>query len=280
MPAPIRRERRASLSAAVATVAAAQLDVSGGWQPTDTRVRPSTGIRCDAARLEFAIGSRASAATQRCQSIEASRLAPTDIRIVAQLPNPNTRVTLLGRLRDQPDDQSTWSEFVDWYGRMIYAWCRTWGLQESDTQEVTQEVFLKLAVRMREFRYDPNGSFRAWLKTITHHAWQDYLGKQRRPGAGSGSDTVADRLADLPAQDDLAHRLELACDEELLREAAVRVRLRVEPRTWDAFELTAKEGRSGADAAAQLNMKVATVFVARSKVQRMLREEVARLERV
>jgi hypothetical protein len=49
----------------------------------------------------------------------------------------------------------------------------------------------------------------------------------------------------------------------------VRVRLRVE---------AALEGRSGAEAARQLGMKVATVFVARSKVQKMLAEEVHKLD--
>ena len=63
------------------------------------------------------------------------------------------------------------------------------------------------------------------------------------------------------------------------RKQPPRVRLRVEPRTWDAFQLLAIEGRSGAEVAQRLQMKVATVFVARSKVQRMLREEVSRLDR-
>jgi RNA polymerase sigma-70 factor (ECF subfamily) len=53
----------------------------------------------------------------------------------------------------------------------------------------------------------------------------------------------------------------------------------VEPRTWEAFELLAIQGCTGAEAASRLKMKVATVFVARSKVQRMLREELARLDR-
>ena len=38
------------------------------------------------------------------------------------------------------------------------------------------------------------------------------------------------------------------------------------------------QGQSGAEAAAALGMKVATVFVARSKVQKMLQEEVRKLE--
>ena len=52
----------------------------------------------------------------------------------------------------------------------------------------------------------------------------------------------------------------------------------MQPHTWDAFRLTALEGLSGAEAGKQLDMKVATVFVAKSKVQRMLQEEMQRLE--
>lgn len=194
-------------------------------------------------------------------------------------PNSATRVTLLGRLRADPNDQESWAEFTAWYGARIYAWSRAWGLQPADAQEVTQEVFLKLSQRLRDFSYDPARSFRAWLKTVTHHTWQDYAARQRKPGAGSGGESAFERLAAVPAQDDLARRLDEACDEELLREAAARVQLRVEPRTWQAFEMLAKDGRSGAETGALLGMKVATVFVARSKVQRMLREEVARLDR-
>jgi RNA polymerase sigma-70 factor (ECF subfamily) len=86
-------------------------------------------------------------------------------------------------------------------------------------------------------------------------------------------------LAAIEARNDLSKRLSEVYDEEVLREAAARVRLRIEPRTWDAFQLLAIEGRSGVEAAKRLGMKVATVFVARSKVQRMLCQEVARLER-
>src|SRR5262245_37065335 len=189
-----------------------------------------------------------------------------------------TRPTLLGRLRVNPNDEVAWAEFVESYGRKIYEWCRAWGLQESDAQEVTQDVFVNLSVRMREFRYDPARSFRAWLKTVTRHAWHDYLVRQRRPGRGSGSESAVDRLEQVAAQDDLVRRIDETSDEELLKEASVRVQLRVEPHTWKAFELLALEGCSGADVATRLGMKVATVFVARSKVQRMLREELQRIE--
>ena len=121
-------------------------------------------------------------------------------------------------------------------------------------------------------------SFRAWLKTVTHNAWQDYLTRQNKPGRATGTESAFERLAAIEARDDLTRRLSEAFDEELLKEAAARVQLRVEPRTWDAFRLLAIEGRSGADVAERLDMKVATVYVARSKLQRMLREEVMRLD--
>jgi RNA polymerase sigma factor (sigma-70 family) len=191
---------------------------------------------------------------------------------------PRTSPTLLGRLRRVPADQSAWAEFVERYGRTIYGWCRLWGLQDADSQDVTQMVLARLADKMRVFAYDPTRSFRGWLRTLAHHAWSDFVSDRRRAGTGSGDTDVLDRLHTVEARDDLARQLDEACERDLLEEAMGRVRLRVEPRTWDAFRLLALDGRSGADAAAQLGMKVATVFVARSKVQRMIQEEAGRLD--
>jgi RNA polymerase sigma factor (sigma-70 family) len=189
-----------------------------------------------------------------------------------------TSPTLLGRLRLAPTDQAAWDAFVHRYGRKIYSWCREWRLQESDAQDVTQAVLLKLADKMRNFTYDPAGSFRGWLKTVTRHTWSDLRGAQQRHGRGSGDSDVLSQLHSVEAREDLVKCLEEEFDQELLEEATARVRLRVAPHTWEAFRLVALEHRSGAEAAAELGMKVATVFVAKSKVQKMLREEVRRLE--
>jgi RNA polymerase sigma-70 factor (ECF subfamily) len=189
-----------------------------------------------------------------------------------------TRITLLGRLRRDPTNQAAWAEFVDHYGVKIFAWCRKWNLQESDAQDVTQNVLLKLARKMAEFTYDPSRSFRAWLKTLTHHAWSDFLESRARPGRGSGDSHTEDILHSVAARDDLVRQLEEEFDRELLEEAMQRVRLRVAPQTWQAFTLTALEGLSGAAAAERIPMQVAQVFVAKRRVQNMLREEVARLE--
>jgi RNA polymerase sigma-70 factor (ECF subfamily) len=189
-----------------------------------------------------------------------------------------TRVTLLGRLRRDPANQAAWREFVDHYGRKVYGWCRDWGLQDADARDVTQDVLVKLAAKMRDFAYDPTRSFRAWLKTVAHHAWHDFLEARRRPGLGTGDSRVADRLLSEEARDDLVRQLDAAFDRELLAQAVARVRLRVEPQTWEAFRLTTEEGLSGAEAAARIGMQVAQVFVAKRRVKLLLREEVAALD--
>jgi RNA polymerase sigma factor (sigma-70 family) len=189
-----------------------------------------------------------------------------------------TSVSLLGRLRQQPGDQAAWEAFVDRYGPKIFAWCRRWGLQEADAQDVTQDVLLKLAQKIGSFQYDPARSFRAWLKTLTQHAWSDFLDGRKRARLYPGQLTQDSPLETLPAREDLVQRLDAAFEQELLQEAMLRVQLRVKPHTWEAFRLQALEGLSGAEVAARLDLSVTSVFVARSRVQQMLQKEVEKLD--
>jgi RNA polymerase sigma factor (sigma-70 family) len=188
-----------------------------------------------------------------------------------------TSVTLLGRLRQQGTDQGAWVEFVRRYGPRICGWCRQWGLQEADAQDIAQDVLVKLAAKLRTFEYDPTRSFRGWLKTLTHHAWRDYVDDRHRNYAGTGQ-APWEQLESHAAGEDLIARLEEEFDRELADEAMARVQVRVAPHTWEAFRLTAMEDMSGADAAARLDMTVAMVFIAKSRVQKMIRAEVERLE--
>jgi RNA polymerase sigma-70 factor (ECF subfamily) len=194
------------------------------------------------------------------------------------LGNSATSDTLLLRLQQTPADQAAWSDFVTQYGQRIQVWCRQWGLQEADAQDVAQAVLLKLLRAMQAFRYDPSQEFRGWLKTVTHHAWQDLV-RVRRPIAAGGDPGDDGPLQALAARDDIAGRLEGAYEQELLGKALARVRPRVRGRTWEAFRLTAFEGLSGAEAAARVGMPVVSIYKARSNVQKMLEAEVRRLER-
>ncbi len=187
----------------------------------------------------------------------------------------HTSISLLARVREDPRNEEAWGEFVRRYRPKILGWCREWGLQEADADDVTQIVLAKLAEKMRDFRYDPAGSFRAWLRTVTYHAWSDFVAGERRE---TGKRRGAGRLETAEARADLQRQLEEAFDRELLEVAMEQVRQRVAPTTWEAFRLTAVEGLSGAEAAQRVGMPVAHVFVAKHRVQKLLQEEVRQRE--
>lgn len=191
-----------------------------------------------------------------------------------------TSSTLLLRLRDL-DDQEAWSEFLERYTPRIYQWCRRYNLQESDASDVTQEVLGKLLRAMRSFEYDPKrGSFRGWLKTVTNNAIRDFVGTLKNPVRGSGDTLMHRNLAAIQDPDALAalaEAIEAEAEQELLMEAESRVKIRVQPHTWMAYELTARDQIKAAEAADRIGMQVSEVYVARSRVIKMLRQEVERL---
>ena len=193
---------------------------------------------------------------------------------MAEWSDSRTSLTLLETLRQTPKDAAAWERFDLRYRPMIYGWCREWGLQGADAEDVTQEVLAKLTEKLGQFRYDPSRCFRAWLKTITQHAWSDAIAGRYR-----GSDSrIIQRLESLEARADLRRRFEETFDRELMEMAINKVQRRVTSPTWEAFRLTALEGLSGAEASRQLNSSVASVFVSKHRVQKLLKEEVRRLE--
>jgi len=194
---------------------------------------------------------------------------------------PTTSLSLLERLRHSPDDTAAWVDFVDRYGTLIYDWCRRWNLQDADAKDVTQAVLIRLVRGLKTFQYVPGRSFRGWLWTVAHNAWQDFVTSRRRSkltGIGDSSESGDDPLDAVVCRDDIMARLDREFDQELLAEAQARVRIRVEPKTWDAFCLSAEGDVPAAEAAKRLGMTVAAAFKAKSKVLRMLREEIRRLE--
>ena len=187
--------------------------------------------------------------------------------------NPlDTSVSLLERLQQEQFDQAAWREFVDRYGRLLLHWSRKWGADVAEAHDVTQEVLLSLVRQMRDFRYDPARSFRAWLKTVTHRTWAKLREERMRCEAPGGSRFAA-LFDSLPARENLALLLEQQAERELLDIAIQRVRGRVQPHTWDAFQLLALEECSGEEVSTRLGLPLSSVYVARHNVNKMLREE-------
>ena len=193
--------------------------------------------------------------------------------------NAITKITLLRRINENPTDQSNWSEFVNVYSPIIRTWCLHWGLQESDAFDVTQNVLFRLTSRLPNFQYDKSKSFRGWLKTLTHHAWHDFVTETGYRNRGSGDSGVYDRLQSTEARIDLTARVEATFDQELLQIAIDTVKAKVAPATWDAFRMTAFEGILPQDAADKLGIRVSQVYLAKHRVQKQLQDAIVSLER-
>jgi RNA polymerase sigma-70 factor (ECF subfamily) len=191
--------------------------------------------------------------------------------------DPRTSLSLLDRLRDDETAEVAWSEFLARYSRVLYRWCRRWGLQASDAEDVTQETLLAIARQIKHFRYDPGRSFRAWMKTIAYRSWIRVVEHSSRQVATGGS-AAMEALASVVARDDLARSCEVQARQVLLEQALERARCRVSPVTWEAFRLTALEGHAGGEVARQLGLTIGDVYNARWRVQKFLRQEAEHLD--
>ena len=190
----------------------------------------------------------------------------------------STRVTLLHRLNQDPSDQMSWAEFVRFYGPVIRGWLVHFGLQEADALDVAQNVLMRLTQKLPQFKYDPSKSFRGWLKTLTHHAWHDFVTEAGYRTRGSGDTSVLNQLQSVEAHEDLAARIEATFDKELLEMALVRARTRVADTTWQAFKLAALDGVAPQAVADQLGVRVSQVYLAKHRVQKLVQEEIRAIE--
>jgi len=193
-----------------------------------------------------------------------------------------TRVSLLLRIRDD-DGRSrseAWFEFVERYGRLIHDWCLHRQLQPADAEDVTQEVLVRLARALKTFEYNPELTFRGWLRRVTENALADFFRDKGRRAKMKQSDSTLETLKDAEARADLVQRLEQSFDLELFERAAAMVQKRVETRRWQAWHLTAIEKMAVEDVSQQLQMKVPTVYSSRYQVQKKISEELQRLEHI
>jgi RNA polymerase sigma-70 factor (ECF subfamily) len=188
-----------------------------------------------------------------------------------------TTGSTLFNLLAHPTHQEHWVRFTKRYGPVILDFYRHMRLQESDAEDACQETLQKLVLRLPTF--DPaKGRFRNWLKTVARNAALDILRKTNRLPVVGGVDDLA-AMASTIEDAWAASQIERFLDYELLQEAMTRVRKRVNDKTWQAFERIALHNIPPAKAASQLGLPRPTMDTYKGRVQRMIRDEIAKLDR-
>jgi RNA polymerase sigma factor (sigma-70 family) len=186
-----------------------------------------------------------------------------------------TRPSLLARIKDTGDRQA-WAEFVDIYAPLIYGFALKQGLQDADAADLTQEVLGAVARSAARLDYDPaRGTFRGWLFRVVRNELADFGAARRRHRPGSGDTAVKRRLEEEPApSEDEVAAWEREYERQLFALACEQVRRDFQESTWQAFWLTAIQGKSGKDVAGLLGMTTAAVYLAKRRVTERLREQI------
>jgi len=175
-----------------------------------------------------------------------------------------TPPSLLEQLR-QPQQQQAWNRFAELYTPLLYYWARNQGLAEADAADLVQEVFVVLVKKLPTFRYDRDGNFRAWLRTVTLNKHRE-LQRRKNPQTMEDLDGVAakDSSSDLQEKEYRLH---------VVRQMLHILKEQIPPSTWRIFESYVIDGQEPQSVAGKFAVTLGTVYAAKSFVLRRLRQE-------
>ena len=188
---------------------------------------------------------------------------------------PETRASFILRLQSA-DDSMVWDEFVTMYQPVIYRTSRNQGLGHEDAVDVTQEVMTRVTKSIDRWQHDPQrGSFRGWLYRITKNVSIDFLRKaHKRPSTGNQTTifaVVADQAVDRESEE-----FDRQFERQLFRQAASRIEHQFTESTWQAFWMTAVDGKPVNEVVDALGISRGAVYIARSRVMSRLKQEVGK----
>jgi len=202
-----------------------------------------------------------------------------------------TRHSLLRRLKDC-GDQTSWQEFFDSYSELIYNVAVKAGLSDVEAQDVVQETIIAVARKIGEFKADPaHGSFSAWLMQLTRwrivDRWRTRQVEFARNAASSARKTSSsnddtnstgtlERIPD-PAGVALEGIWAEEWQKHLIAAALEQVKQQVSARQFQMFDLHAMQNLSAQKTAATLQTSVASVYMAKHRISRLLKRELKRL---
>ncbi|QDU26490.1 ECF RNA polymerase sigma factor SigE [Anatilimnocola aggregata] len=193
--------------------------------------------------------------------------------------SPVTRASLLVQLRDG-DNQVAWQEFARLYGPVIYGFARKRGLQDADAADLMQDVMRSVSSAIGRLDYDrKQGTFRGWLFTITRNKIFNFLSARRIRPQGSGDTTTNKMLDSTPAETDGQDAWELEYQRRIAALAMDKIKSEFQESSWQAFWLTAVEGKSAGEVSKQIGLSTGAIYVAKSRVLARLKEEVETLRR-
>ena len=176
-----------------------------------------------------------------------------------------TPVSLLDKLKRSRDPQA-WQRLVELLTPLLFTWSRQVGLQDADAADLVQDTFLLIHDKIPHFNHSPNGSFRGWLRTVLLNRWRE-LARRRKLPLGNAD------LEEFPAHSDSSEFDEAEYRRYLMQRALELLDGEFPKASLEAFRLHVLEGRPAHATATQLRISVNSVYLAKSRICRRLRQE-------
>ena len=193
-----------------------------------------------------------------------------------------TSQTLLEKVKAQ--DAAAWERFFKIYWPFVLAAARAEGLADADAQDAAQQTMIQAWKGLEAGQFNPRvGRFRDWMIRILRcrvaDRWRS-LARQHTtdlPEAQTGTAPL-ERIADASeAQPDA--QMDMEWERNILRVARERVWKKLSQRDVQIYEQLEKRGGDSRQTAQDLGITAARVYVAKYRVQKGLKKEVARLEK-
>ncbi len=193
--------------------------------------------------------------------------------MVSDQSESRTQVSLILRAQNL-DDQAAWDEFVSRYGPKVITWCHRWSRQDADAQDLSQDILLRVWVKLPAFRYETTGTFRGWLWTLSRNAFVDTL---RRKNVMVAHDRAIAEALDKQSME-FAREMQQQYDEELLHKAYEQVRQVVDVAQWQIFEQSELRNVDAADVAREFNKSIAAVRMNNLRIRKQIKAIVLQIE--
>lgn len=166
------------------------------------------------------------------------------------------------------NQQQAWETFVGLYTPLIFYWARKVGLKQADAADLVQEVFAIVFRKLPDLKYDRQGSFRGWLRTVTLNKYREQRRKKALPIVDA-TESLMGQLASIPQAEST---WDIDYGRMLLKQAMDQMECDFEPATWQALKSVMSQTLSVDQAAQEHGVSTWTIYSARSRLMRRLRE--------
>ena len=180
---------------------------------------------------------------------------------------PTTQSSLLERV--QQGDEISWNEFYFRYAPVIRAAGMGFKFNDAECDDLIQQVMLKFFNHAKKFIYRKGEvKFRSYFARIVHSQAIDMIRKKVR------ENDLPDDIPDDP--DPFYESFMTEWRKSVLEEAKAELRLRVDPKTYQAYELYVLQERPAAKVAAILDITPNELYAVKNRCNKIMQKIIAR----